>query len=111
MGGALGRQCPSVARCRHGESGFNAVGLASGEKDAGRALQGIGKELAKTAFYILPLGGGQLKAFEGINTVANGGQFGYDSQEGNNEVPESDAGNIRTGGAVRRQLADGTGLC
>ena len=60
----------------------NAVGLASGEKDAGRALQGIGKELAKPAFYILPpLGGGQLKkAFEGITTVANGGQFGYDSQ-------------------------------
>ena len=65
-----------------GKLGSNAADWISGEKDAGRALQGIGKELAKPAFYILPpLGGGQLKkAFEGITTVANGGQFGYDSQ-------------------------------
>ncbi len=84
VGGVLGggRVPISSALPDMGNLVSNAVGLASGEKDAGRALQGIGKELAKPAFYILPpLGGGQLKkAFEGITTVANGGQFGYDSQ-------------------------------
>ena len=84
VGGVLGggRVPISSALPDMGNLVSNAVGLASGEKDAGRAMQGIGKELAKPAFYILPpLGGGQLKkAFEGITTVANGGQFGYDSQ-------------------------------
>lgn len=84
VGGVLGggRVPISSALPDMGNLVSNAVGLASGEKDAGRALQGIGKELAKPAFYIFPpLGGGQLKkAFEGITTVANGGQFGYDSQ-------------------------------
>lgn len=84
VGGVLGggRVPISSALPDMGNLVSNAVGLASGEKDAGRALQGIGKELAKPAFYILPpLGGGQLKkAFEGITTVANGGQFGYGSQ-------------------------------
>lgn len=84
VGGVLGggRVPISSALPDMGNLVSNAVGLASGEKDAGRALQGIGKELAKPAFYIFPpLGGGQLKkAFEGITTVVNGGQFGYDSQ-------------------------------
>lgn len=64
VGGVLGggRVPISSALPDMGNLVSNAVGLASGEKDAGRALQGIGKELAKPAFYILPpLGGGQLK--------------------------------------------------
>ncbi|MFR5180395.1 MAG: hypothetical protein ACLTEZ_15565, partial [Ruthenibacterium lactatiformans] len=63
VGGVLGggRVPISSALPDMGNLVSNAVGLASGEKDAGRALQGIGKELAKPAFYILPVGGGQLK--------------------------------------------------
>lgn len=64
----------------------NGIALVSGEKNKGKAMSNLGKELAKPAYYLLPpLGGGQIKkAVEGLSTVAKGGSYGLDSQ--GNEV-------------------------
>ncbi|GEM_PF-2467589 len=60
----------------------SVTGLVTGEMPANKALQTLGKELAKPASYLaLPFGGGQVKkAVEGISTLNKGGSFGIDSQ-------------------------------
>jgi len=58
------------------------IGLATGEMDSNKAINNIGKEVAKPLYYLIPpFGGGQIKkSVEGINTVANGGSYGVDSK-------------------------------
>jgi len=58
------------------------TGLATGEMPTNKALNVLGKEVAKPAtYFLLPFGGGQVKkAVEGISTVNKGGSFGIDSQ-------------------------------
>lgn len=57
-----------------------SVGLITGEMDSKKALNILGKEAIKPAYYLLPpFGGGQLKkTTEGIMTVRNGGTYGVD---------------------------------
>lgn len=59
----------------------SVAGLISGETNAAKAGQTIGRELAKPAAYILPpVGGGQIKkAIEGRNVVADGGRYTVNS--------------------------------
>ena len=58
------------------------VGLITGEMDSKKAVNTIGKELAKPLYYLLPpFGGAQLKkSIEGIKTVTDGGSYGIDNK-------------------------------
>lgn len=58
------------------------IGLATGEMDTKKALNTLGKEVAKPVYYLLPpFGGGQLKkTVEGIKTVKEGGSYGIDNK-------------------------------
>ncbi len=84
VGGLLdgGRVTISSALPDIGKTVNAALGLAGGDTPTNKALNTIGTELARPAYYLLPpFGGGQIKkAFEGISTVAGGGSYGLDSQ-------------------------------
>lgn len=58
------------------------IGLATGEMESNKAMNTIGKELAKPLYYLLPpFGGGQIKkSVEGINAVSKGGSYGVDEK-------------------------------
>lgn len=62
-------------------------GLITGEMDREKAAKTLVKELGKPLYYLLfPTAGGQLKkTYEGISTVAKGGEYGVDSQ-GNKQL-------------------------
>lgn len=62
-------------------------GLITGEMDREKAAKTLVKELGKPLYYLLfPTAGGQLKkTYEGISTVARGGEYGVDSQ-GNKQL-------------------------
>ena len=61
--------------------------MMTGEMDTGKATGTLMKELSKPAYYfLLPTAGGQVKkAIEGISAVANGGEYGIDT-EGNKKL-------------------------
>lgn len=58
------------------------TGLITGEMDSKKALNTLGKEFAKPAYYLVPpFGGAQLKkSIEGISTVKKGGSYGVDKE-------------------------------
>lgn len=83
VGGLLGggRVPISSALPDVGTLSTSVAGLISGEINAAKAGQTIGRELAKPAAYILPpVGGGQIKkAVEGGSVLADGGRYTINS--------------------------------
>lgn len=83
VGGLLGggRVPISSALPDVGTLSTSVAGLISGETNAAKAGQTIGRELAKPAAYILPpVGGGQIKkAVEGGSVLAEGGRYTINS--------------------------------
>lgn len=79
VGGLLGggRIPISSALPDVGTLGSSVTGLISGETNSDKALNNIGKELAKPAAYLLPpFGGGQVKKMiEGASTIIGGGSY------------------------------------
>ena len=83
VGGLLGggRIPISSALPDVGTVGSSMAGLISGETNSKKALNSIGKELAKPATYLLPpFGGGQVKKMiEGASTIIGGGSYSLNS--------------------------------
>lgn len=83
VGGLLGggRVPISSALPDVGTLSTGVAGLISGETNAAKAGQTIGRELAKPAAYILPpVGGGQIKkAIEGGKVIADAGRYTVNS--------------------------------
>lgn len=83
VGGLLGggRIPISSALPDVGTVGSSMAGLISGETNSKKALNSIGKELAKPAAYLLPpFGGGQVKKMiEGASTIIGGGSYSLNS--------------------------------
>lgn len=83
VGGLLGggRIPISSALPDVGTVGSSMAGLISGETNSKKALNSIGKELAKPAAYLLPpFGGGQVKKMiEGASTIIGGGSYALNS--------------------------------